>query len=90
MLASAQFVHRVNADETIDSICLRCLETVASVQNPAALKELEQEHVCDSIRAERYRGIQQAYMAGREAEQGSKRGASGVNVDGSSPISSGL
>jgi hypothetical protein len=40
----SQFHHRVNADKTIDSICLRCFLTGARVENEADLHEREAAH----------------------------------------------
>jgi hypothetical protein len=42
----SQFHHRVNADKTIDSICLRCFLTAATVENEADLHEREAAHQC--------------------------------------------
>jgi hypothetical protein len=45
---SRKFQHRVNADQTIDTICLRCYLTAATADNEADLQELEAAHRCDS------------------------------------------
>jgi hypothetical protein len=45
---SSQFYHRVNADQTIDSICLRCFLTAARVENEADLHEREAAHECNN------------------------------------------
>jgi hypothetical protein len=41
-----KFHHRVNADKTIDSICLRCYLTAAKAENEADLRECEEAHEC--------------------------------------------
>ena len=53
-----KFAHRPNPDETIDSICPRCFQTVAHVKYEAELPRHEQKHVCDQHILERFgRGI---------------------------------
>ena len=47
-MAKGKFHHRVNADKTIDSICLRCFLTAATAANEADLRELEAAHQCDN------------------------------------------
>jgi hypothetical protein len=42
----SQFNYRVNADGTIDSICLRCYLTAGSAKNEADLREREDAHRC--------------------------------------------
>jgi hypothetical protein len=42
-----KFHYRVNADGTIDSICLRCFLTAAKAENESDLHELEAIHQCD-------------------------------------------
>ena len=44
------FHHRLNADDTIDSICLSCFLTAARAENKAELRELEAAHQCDEKR----------------------------------------
>ena len=56
------FIHRQNLDETTDSICLRCMETVATVQNPKGIEKLEKEHACDPFSVERFRAVREAYL----------------------------
>jgi hypothetical protein len=41
-----QFVHRVNPDKTIDTICAFCYLTAASAENEADLHEPESAHIC--------------------------------------------
>jgi hypothetical protein len=45
---SRKFFHRLNADNTIDSICLSCFLTAARVENKADLHEREAAHKCDN------------------------------------------
>jgi hypothetical protein len=40
------FPHRRNSDETYNSICLTCLETVASYKAEEELEKLDAMHVC--------------------------------------------
>lgn len=47
MLQSLNFKHRENIDGTTDSICLACLETVASAEADSDLKRHELEHTCN-------------------------------------------
>jgi hypothetical protein len=46
------YVHRINADGTIDSICRKCFITIASSQWEAELLRSESAHRCDSLRLE--------------------------------------
>jgi hypothetical protein len=41
------FHHRLKADGTIDSICLRCFLTAATAENEADLPKLEAAHQCE-------------------------------------------
>jgi len=50
-----QFVHRLNDDGTIDSICRVCFVTVATVRSGAELEREEQGHRCDPSIVERYK-----------------------------------
>jgi hypothetical protein len=47
------YAYRRNADNTVDSICLICFQTVATTKNESLLLEAEQSHKCreDSILA---------------------------------------
>lgn len=47
MAYKIDFKYRENLDGTMDSICLACLETVASAKSEPDLKNQELEHVCD-------------------------------------------
>ena len=42
-----KFAHRSNSDGTVDTICIRCFQTVATVSDEAELAKIEQEHICD-------------------------------------------
>jgi len=50
-----QFVHRLNDDGTIDSICRECFVTVAKSVWEAVLEREERKHKCDHERIERYK-----------------------------------
>jgi hypothetical protein len=50
-----QFIHRLNADGTIDSICGDCFITVATATSDAALEGYERQHSCDPALLERYK-----------------------------------
>jgi hypothetical protein len=41
-----KFYHRLNADGTIDSICLRCFLTAVKAEIGADIQELEAAHEC--------------------------------------------
>jgi len=43
-----KFYHRVNADNTIDSICLICFLTAAKAEIGSDLRKLEAAHQCDT------------------------------------------
>ena len=42
------FPHRRNRDGSFDSICLKCLLTIANARNEADLEKHEKYHVCNS------------------------------------------
>jgi hypothetical protein len=46
-MLSIHFNHRRNADGSVDSICLECFRTVATVNEEATLATLERQHRCD-------------------------------------------
>ena len=56
MAKSLNFAHRSNLDGTSDSICLRCIATVATVYDECELLKYEEQHVCDPISIERFDG----------------------------------
>lgn len=41
------FARRQNRDASVDSICTRCYQTIASADNASELASLEQSHVCN-------------------------------------------
>ena len=41
------YPHRRNRDGSFDSICLRCLLTIANTRVEAGLKTYEKNHVCN-------------------------------------------
>ena len=49
MITAARFVHRVNPDSTIDSICSRCYETIASSNSETDLIKDEETHICHPL-----------------------------------------
>ena len=53
-----QFLHRINNDGTIDSICRECFITVATARFGSALAREEQRHSCDPSLLERYKKVQ--------------------------------
>lgn len=53
-----QFIHRLNEDGTIDSICRDCFVTVATGLSHSALKQGEQQHTCEPALLERYKKVQ--------------------------------
>ena len=56
MREAAKFAHRKNPVGTVDSICRRCVATVATTCDESELRRLEQEHICDPALVERYHG----------------------------------
>ncbi len=49
-----QFVHRLNLDGTVDSICRDCFVTVATSSFESTLEREERRHRCDPLLLERY------------------------------------
>ena len=56
MAESPKFAHRLNLDGTTDSICFRCIATVATVYDEAELLLYERQHICDPVLVERFDG----------------------------------
>ena len=56
MADSPNFAHRSNLDTTFDSICLRCIATVATVDDEGHLLPYEEQHICDPVLVERFDG----------------------------------
>jgi len=55
-----QFIHRLNEDGTIDSICGDCFITVATARSCSALEHEERKHCCNPWLLERYKKVQVA------------------------------
>jgi hypothetical protein len=47
MTTFISFARRRNQDSTVDSICTRCYQTIASGQSDALLAIAEENHSCD-------------------------------------------
>lgn len=47
MTSFISFARRRNADRSIDSICTRCYQTIASGTSEAGLEGAERAHTCD-------------------------------------------
>jgi hypothetical protein len=62
-----EFAHRVNNDDTVDSICLHCFGTVASLQMEADLHVKEAAHLCWQ-REQHIKEIQSARKSARLVE----------------------
>jgi hypothetical protein len=50
-----QFVHRLNEDGTIDSICRNCFVTVATERSHSVIEREERRHICHPLLLERYK-----------------------------------
>jgi len=48
-LAEPQFLHRLNRDGTFDSICTRCIKTIASHYCETPLAVFEGQHKCEGL-----------------------------------------
>ena len=46
LILHPDFVHRLNDNGTVDSICLQCFATVASLPKELNLEEKENAHAC--------------------------------------------
>jgi hypothetical protein len=49
MTTLASFAHRRNPDESFDSICTKCFQTVACEDSEGKLIAREEHHSCDPI-----------------------------------------
>jgi len=56
MAESPKFAHRSNLDGTMDSICRRCVGTVATAYHEDELRRYEQQHICNPVVVERFYG----------------------------------
>jgi hypothetical protein len=52
---TVQFIHRLNEDGTIDSICRDCFVTIATEVSASVLERAEGGHKCDPWLIERYK-----------------------------------
>jgi hypothetical protein len=46
LILHPDFIHRINDDDTVDSICLYCFGTVASLPKEMDLEQKEYAHAC--------------------------------------------
>jgi hypothetical protein len=55
-MMTGNFAKRVNSDETIDLICMRCFQTAASGKSEAEVHAIASEHNCFAmqVKEERY------------------------------------
>ena len=49
MTAFPLFARRLNKDSSIDSICTKCFQTIATLACEDDLAEPEQKHICDPL-----------------------------------------
>jgi hypothetical protein len=49
MHLAADFVRRTNRNSTIDLVCTRCFNTIATVMDEAALVRAEEQHECEHL-----------------------------------------
>lgn len=49
MLLTADFVRRINRNLTIDLICTRCFNTIATATNESELMRAEEQHDCEYL-----------------------------------------
>ena len=52
---TVQFIHRLNDDGTINSICSDCFVTVATAVSESVLVSEELKHNCDTLPPDRYK-----------------------------------
>ena len=50
-----KFIHRINQDGSIDSICRDCFLTIATALSRSELEYEERQHVCEPMLLERYK-----------------------------------
>jgi hypothetical protein len=62
----SSFAHRCNDDGTFDSICPRCIQTIAQCAQEPDLQNAEDSHVCNPSIVEHYRGLIEAVSDYRE------------------------
>ncbi|WP_109489051.1 hypothetical protein [Occallatibacter savannae] len=51
-----KFIHRINEDGSIDSICRDCFVTIATGRSRLELAPQEQQHTCEPMTIQRYEG----------------------------------
>jgi hypothetical protein len=49
-----RFIHRINEDGSIDSICRDCFLTIATARSRSDLEVQERQHACEPMLVERY------------------------------------
>jgi hypothetical protein len=64
------FAHSGNENGTFDSICHRCLQTIARMAHKSDLQYAEDNHVCDPSIVERYRWLSMAIFDYRVQSKG--------------------
>jgi hypothetical protein len=52
-----KFIHRINGDGSIDSICRECFVTIATAYSRSELERDEQAHACEPVLLERYKKV---------------------------------
>lgn len=52
-----QFIHRINEDGSIDSICRNCFLTIATALSRSELEREERQHDCEPLLLERYKKV---------------------------------
>jgi hypothetical protein len=63
------FAHRRNDDGSFDSICPRCIQTIAHCACEPDLQNAEDSHVCNPSIVEHYRGLIKAVSDYREGKK---------------------
>ena len=52
-----KFIHRINEDGSIDSICRDCFVTIATAYSRSELELQEHNHACEPVLLERYKKV---------------------------------
>jgi hypothetical protein len=52
-----KFIHRINQDGSIDSICRDCFVTVATAKSATDLEREEHHHTCEPVLLLRYKKV---------------------------------
>jgi hypothetical protein len=45
-----KFFHRIMQDSTIESVCMKCFQTIAQGRNETEIREIEKVHSCTPLR----------------------------------------